>query len=557
MKILILTPTWLNRAICVAVISMTSASASFADDPNATDGFLDPQHLSEHQQLEKALRELESARDKIVKEREETAQFARHVLEEIRAAKEAKLAPIVEEKERRIAELERQNLTGERRIGEMEKERAGLIGRMEEIAAKLKQMETVSPELEELKGTAERERVEMGQKFREATEAFNRKHKATDEQIHELKMALETALKKSEGMNKANAERERLLEELNGLRNTEKALDAELQKMNEATAPVQKENAKLKQDLEAMRNEVAGMKVKGGETIKQLNEGLTKAKDDHQVTTRELDLCKKVIDESQKKIDALAKENAVLNASLKVAMSGEEGSKKAIVDLQQKVVANMNEFTRLTAECKEAKEKSQTLSEDVKQKGAEIEALRSEMAKAAEVSKHWDEDKADMVATKAELEGKLSEALLKSVKVEELSSRVRGELVKEKIAVQKLERQLAMMQLPDIAPIYFGLSDNESAKEQERVLGEVKAILGKFPELKFHVVGHTCNQGSDESNLALSEARAKTLADYLLANGLAANRVDFEGKGETAPTNDNSTEDLRKKNRRVEVWFSN
>ena len=70
-------------------------------------------------------------------------------------------------------------------------------------------------------------------------------------------------------------------------------------------------------------------------------------------------------------------------------------------------------------------------------------------------------------------------------------------------------------------------------------------------------MGHTCNQGSDESNLALSESRAKTLADYLIANGLSADKVDFEGKGETAPTNDNSTEELRKKNRRVEIWFSN
>ena len=72
---------------------------------------------------------------------------------------------------------------------------------------------------------------------------------------------------------------------------------------------------------------------------------------------------------------------------------------------------------------------------------------------------------------------------------------------------------------------------------------------------KVHVVGHTDSRGSAAHNQSLSERRAKAVADYLAANGVAAGKLMSMGKGEAMPVADNTTTDGRARNRRVEISF--
>jgi outer membrane protein OmpA-like peptidoglycan-associated protein len=58
--------------------------------------------------------------------------------------------------------------------------------------------------------------------------------------------------------------------------------------------------------------------------------------------------------------------------------------------------------------------------------------------------------------------------------------------------------------------------------------------------------------GSDASNLALSEQRAKAVAGFLVSKGLDAKLLTSKGFGETAPVADNATAEGRAKNRRIE-----
>lgn len=67
------------------------------------------------------------------------------------------------------------------------------------------------------------------------------------------------------------------------------------------------------------------------------------------------------------------------------------------------------------------------------------------------------------------------------------------------------------------------------------------------------VEGHTDAQGSDASNLELSQGRAQAVRDYLAAHGVPANRVRAQGLGESRPVADNNTADGRAMNRRVEI----
>jgi len=67
------------------------------------------------------------------------------------------------------------------------------------------------------------------------------------------------------------------------------------------------------------------------------------------------------------------------------------------------------------------------------------------------------------------------------------------------------------------------------------------------------VEGHTDSQGNDDANQVLSEQRAKSVRDYLVSRGVAADRITSTGKGETSPVADNKSAEGRANNRRVEI----
>jgi outer membrane protein OmpA-like peptidoglycan-associated protein len=87
-------------------------------------------------------------------------------------------------------------------------------------------------------------------------------------------------------------------------------------------------------------------------------------------------------------------------------------------------------------------------------------------------------------------------------------------------------------------------------------LAKVAGILLAYPGLNIEVGGYTDNVGGDAMNQKLSENRAASVRDYLVAEGVANNTVTSKGFGNTMPvaTNDNSTG--RQANRRVELVVS-
>ena len=103
--------------------------------------------------------------------------------------------------------------------------------------------------------------------------------------------------------------------------------------------------------------------------------------------------------------------------------------------------------------------------------------------------------------------------------------------------------------------LYFGFNETVLTQESERQLQELLAALGddQLKTYRFQLVGHTCNLGSDAYNQKLSERRAKAVKDWLMKNGYPANRLQVTGFGRKKPVADNSTEEGRKLNRRVEV----
>lgn len=95
-----------------------------------------------------------------------------------------------------------------------------------------------------------------------------------------------------------------------------------------------------------------------------------------------------------------------------------------------------------------------------------------------------------------------------------------------------------------------GSSDliSSSYPELDRLANELNSQSG----VKIKISGHTDNTGVSSTNLILSRNRAKTVHDYLLGKGIGKDRIQYEGFGETKPIADNSSEEGKRKNRRVE-----
>lgn len=105
----------------------------------------------------------------------------------------------------------------------------------------------------------------------------------------------------------------------------------------------------------------------------------------------------------------------------------------------------------------------------------------------------------------------------------------------------------------ELRPIYFQQSKavilESSFPELERLAG----ILLENPSLEIRIEGHTDNVGKAEDLLRLSEDRAKAIQEFLTNKGIDSRRIQTIGFGPKHPISDNSTDELRAQNRRVEV----
>jgi outer membrane protein OmpA-like peptidoglycan-associated protein len=101
--------------------------------------------------------------------------------------------------------------------------------------------------------------------------------------------------------------------------------------------------------------------------------------------------------------------------------------------------------------------------------------------------------------------------------------------------------------------ILFDTGKSSFKQETFSVLQAITAILKEYPASNFSIEGHTDSVGSKTTNQLLSDRRANAVRDYLISNGVGAERLSASGFGEDYPIDSNKTRAGRKNNRRVEV----
>ena len=95
---------------------------------------------------------------------------------------------------------------------------------------------------------------------------------------------------------------------------------------------------------------------------------------------------------------------------------------------------------------------------------------------------------------------------------------------------------LAAIDKPQVVENIFYDFDRDTLRpESEAALDEEIQMLADNPHVTIEMASHTDRKGSDEYNMALSERRAKSVIDYLVAHGVAADRLTYQGYGESQP----------------------
>jgi outer membrane protein OmpA-like peptidoglycan-associated protein len=180
---------------------------------------------------------------------------------------------------------------------------------------------------------------------------------------------------------------------------------------------------------------------------------------------------------------------------------------------------------------------------------AEQAKLQAQQAQAA---------KAQADAARAQAEAEAAEAKAKADEASKVAQS--AETVREKLR-QQLNSVLATSEtarglIVNMSDVLFDTGKYTLKTTTQVSLAKVAGILEAYPGLKVQVEGYTDSVGSDDFNQKLSDNRASTVKDFLVAQGVSPNNITSQGFGKNDPVADNSSSSGRAQNRRVNMVVS-
>lgn len=104
--------------------------------------------------------------------------------------------------------------------------------------------------------------------------------------------------------------------------------------------------------------------------------------------------------------------------------------------------------------------------------------------------------------------------------------------------------------------VTFGFDSSELTTSARSALNDVASVLTQYTDTRVNIAGHTDSTGDAGYNQRLSERRAESVGSYLAQSGVARQRLQMRGYGESQPVASNDTEQGRAQNRRVEITLT-
>jgi outer membrane protein OmpA-like peptidoglycan-associated protein len=212
------------------------------------------------------------------------------------------------------------------------------------------------------------------------------------------------------------------------------------------------------------------------------------------------------------------------------------------------------------------------LEADTQKYQAEAEAARQErarqLAEAAQAqamakakSEAAAKDRALREKAQAELRADIEtaakeRALQRTQELERAKQKLEEKLTDamKEIAQVKEEKRGLIISLSDIL---FDSGKATLLPGTQRQLAQLGTLLSSYTDRRIIVEGHTDNVGTDAFNLQLSEARAESVRNALIKQGVSPNFISAVGYGRSKPVASNDTPQGRAQNRRVEIVVLN
>lgn len=193
-----------------------------------------------------------------------------------------------------------------------------------------------------------------------------------------------------------------------------------------------------------------------------------------------------------------------------------------------------------------------------RQKAEQSEAMRTEAeAQAQRAQGEAEQARWEVQAAHGELQAARGEVQAARVQVEEVRRRREQELDRMQQALNRIAptRRTPLGMVMEIANDSFKFDFDKSnlRPENREILSRVAGVLLASSGYRLQVYGHTDDVGTDQYNQALSERRAKAVADYLVEAGVPKDIVTTKGFGRSSPRVKATTSEARSRNRRVEI----
>jgi outer membrane protein OmpA-like peptidoglycan-associated protein len=168
----------------------------------------------------------------------------------------------------------------------------------------------------------------------------------------------------------------------------------------------------------------------------------------------------------------------------------------------------------------------------------------------------------------AQLEAEQAKSELEAYQAQEKASQLesaRKEAQQAQSELEQLRQEVADMQTRStdagvvltLTDVVFEYDKADLKTGAERGLGRLSNFLQQNPQRQVLIEGFTDSRGSEQYNQQLSERRAEAVAQALIADGIASDRITTRGHGEQYPIATNDTDAGRQKNRRVEITILN
>jgi outer membrane protein OmpA-like peptidoglycan-associated protein len=240
-----------------------------------------------------------------------------------------------------------------------------------------------------------------------------------------------------------------------------------------------------------------------------------------------------------------------------IAATQKKASDEAQARAQADAARKAEEARRATAEAARAQAelaKAKAEADSLAAERAKLEAERARLQAEAQAAK----DAASRQAAQ--------EAQAKALEQQKLAQEAAQKAERERQELRKrlLDQFNAILETKDtekglvvnIGDVLFDIGKATLKSDAQLKLARFAGIVLNYPGLNLASEGHTDNTGSAELNQKLSEQRAAAVRDFLVAQGVVADRITSVGRSFDQPIADNATAAGRKLNRRVEIIVS-